>query len=438
MLKTHFLLGFLIGSIFVNAQSSKELLIFKRNNTINSIRLDSTLSFGGGIIADKKINYLAPLANAYANEKDRLHNYKSNGYFDNLSQTISFLGDYKSVLECLQLANDSVDKNVAKLLERKIEGYKGAYLVDAKSTILQMSKSKNVVMINEAHCRPEHRAFVYSLLDEFYLLGFRYLAMEALNNLENKELQRLTVNSGYYTCEPLGGELIRKALRIGLKLVAYEDTSKTSNGPQRDSAQAMHLYEIIKKNPSAKILVFAGYGHIEKIKSNDEFIPMGYQFKQFSKIEPLCIDQTFMSEEGNNGFSSSFYNLLQGKYPAKTTSVLLKNGLPVMFVPDEGRYDLKIIHPPSTYYKGRATWYSLNNERKPHEITILPKNCFLIQAYYVDEWKKNPDDSIIPTDQTYLKYKNKSAVLFLRKGTFKIVFRDMNYKILSIKNVSLK
>lgn len=438
MPKTYFLFVFLIGSILANAQSSKELLIFKRNNTINSLRSDSTLSFGGGMIANRKINYLAPLADAYANEKDRLNNYRSNGYFDNLSQTISFLGDYKSVLECLKLANDSVDKKLQSYIEETIEGFKGAYLVDAKSAILQMSKSKNVVMINEAHCRPEHRAFVYSLLDEFYLLGFRYLAMETLNNFENKELQKLTVNSGYYTREPLGGELVRKALRIGFKLVAYEDTSKTSNGPQRDSAQAMHLHEIIKKNPSAKILVFAGYGHIEKIKSNDGFIPMGYQFKQFSKIEPLCIDQTLMSEEGNDGFSSLFYNLLKREYPAKTTSVLLKNGVPVMLVPDQGSFDLRIIHPPSTYYKGRATWYSLNNERKPHNIAILPKNCFLVQAFYVDEWKENPDDSIIPTDQTYLKYKNKSVVLFLRKGTYKIVFRDVNYKILSIKNILLK
>ncbi len=50
------------------------------------------------------------------------------------------------------------------------------------------------------------------------------------------------MHSGYYVCEPVSGELMRKAIEIGYTLVSYEDTaSAVHNANQRDSAQAANL-----------------------------------------------------------------------------------------------------------------------------------------------------------------------------------------------------
>ena len=211
-----------------------------------------------------------------------------------------------------------------------------------------------------------------------------------------------------------------------------------SNSGQRDSAQAMHLHELIRKDPSAKVLVLVGYGHIEKMKSDGDFIPMAYQFKSLSGINPFCIDQTSMTEEGNSGFSSLFYNLLLTAYLAKQPSVLMKDNQPLDLLEDTTRYDVKIIHPRAVYFAGRATWYSLENERKPFMVSKHPENTFLVQAYYLNEWVKNPPSEIIPADQTYIKTQKKSYALFLKRGRYKIMYRDMGYKILGIKDICIQ
>ena len=64
-------------------------------------------------------------------------------------------------------------------------------------------------MLNEAYNKPLHRAFAYSLLDDLYKRGFRYLAMEMLNPMPDQELTKLTYKTGHFATEPVAGEMIR-------------------------------------------------------------------------------------------------------------------------------------------------------------------------------------------------------------------------------------
>ncbi|MCZ0211863.1 hypothetical protein OZK63_41635, partial [Streptomyces sp. UMAF16] len=81
---------------------------------------------------------------------------------------------------------------------------------------------------------------------------------ETLNPYKNASLKQLTVQTGYYTSEPVCGELVRKALQMGFTLLPYEDenANRLSNN-QRDSMQAVHLAQFMKKHPSEKIVVLA-------------------------------------------------------------------------------------------------------------------------------------------------------------------------------------
>ena len=137
--------------------------------------------------------------------------------------------------------------------------------VDARRYISFLARNYQVIMINESRNKPLHRAFMLSLLDDLYKKGFRYLAMEMLNNGSNHSLDKLTSLTGYYSSEPVAGELIRTALDMGYTLVSYEDTAAYTHTPtQRDSIQALNIYKTIRNDSSAKIIVYAGYGHVLK------------------------------------------------------------------------------------------------------------------------------------------------------------------------------
>ena len=81
--------------------------------------------------------------------------------------------------------------------------------------------------------------------------------------------------SGHYTCEPIGGELARKALAMGFSLVAYEDSSFNHTPNKKMYAQAQNIYKILQKDPKAKILVQAEGTHIEEGARSENAIPMG-------------------------------------------------------------------------------------------------------------------------------------------------------------------
>jgi len=66
-------------------------------------------------------------------------------------------------------------------------------------------------MFNEAHNKPLNGAFIYSLLIDLYKIGIDILKLETLRNAPNKDLSEPVQAIGYYTNEPIYGELIRKA-----------------------------------------------------------------------------------------------------------------------------------------------------------------------------------------------------------------------------------
>jgi hypothetical protein len=56
----------------------------------------------------------------------------------------------------------------------------------------------------------------------------------------------------------MAGELIRQAISIGYTLVSYEDTAAGDHtASQRDSIQAENIYNIIRQDSTARILVHA-------------------------------------------------------------------------------------------------------------------------------------------------------------------------------------
>jgi hypothetical protein len=304
--------------------------------------------------------------------------------------------------------------------------------------VLDRSKDQRVVMLNESHNDPSHRAFLYSLLDDFYKMGFRYLALEALSNRKGVDLKSVSSDLGWYLKEPVAGELARHALELGFTLYPYEDTVTSGHTAlHRDSAQAENLASLLKNNPSSKVIVLGGYGHISEESFSDGYQPMAARFKKITGIDPLTVDQAQMSESCYFIYGKTFYDGFISKFPVSAPAVFLKKGKAVNLLENTG-YDIIVVHPPTKFVNGRATWYNLNGARVSYGVKPTEKDLFLVQAIYPNEASANGNENSVPADQTYLSGDDGYYYLYLKPGKYRLVMRDMDYNLLSQKDIEVK
>lgn len=382
-----------------------------------------------------EVHYLYPLYQAIGWEERFKKLLGEKNYYASFSQSLAFAGDNRSAITQLLRSFDTVSQSVKDQIIDTVNKLKNLQYVSAKEAIIKNAVFSQVIMINESHSKPEHRAFTYSLLEDLYKQGYRYLAMEALNNYSNKCLDSVNVFSGYYICEPIAAELMRKALQVGYKMVSYEDTVYSNDLAKRDSIQASNIYSILKKDPSAKILVHAGYGHISKEKIGDMAM-MGLWLKKISGIDPLTIQQTSLTEGSEFEYGKLYYDAFTSLIKFNEPSIFYQNKRPFNPFQEKG-YDLILAHPPTLYKNNRPEWLTLQGERKPTLIQPTEKTLFFVQAYYENEYSKDNLTYIVPADQTYITNNEGYYCLFLRKGKYKIVLRDVGYKILATKDLEV-
>jgi hypothetical protein len=75
--------------------------------------------------------------------------------------------------------------------------------------------------------------------------------------------------------------------------------------------------------------------------------------------------------------------------------------------------------------------------RQPLYIKPTKKNCFLVQAYYQFETFGNKPGQVIPADQTYISTPKGNYLLYLRRGKYIILFRDINYQVLATQHIEV-
>ncbi len=437
----------ILGSIFIfltllgrvsQAQPNHELKNLKTYVTeIKPNVLDSSLQHITYLVEDN-LHYLYPLYQLLGAEDKFMKKLSAPVYYEMLSQNVACVGDYSSALEYEQLADSTPVTDVERRqISKSIQVLKNIKNADARRFISFIAPHYRVIMLNEAHNKPVHRAFAISLLDDLYKRGFRYLAMEMLNPGLDQELSKLTYKTGHYSSEPVAGEMIRIALDMGFKLVAYEDPqADLHSATVRDSIQAVHIFQLLKEDSTAKIFVYAGYGHIAEQSTSADYIPMGMAFKKLSGIDPLTIDQTDMTEESNFSYGKVFYETYLQKYPISNPSIALSDDEPVN-VTGSILYDLTVIHPKTSYRDSRPTWLALENRRQPVFVKPSNKNTFFVQAYYQFESFNSIPGQVVPADQTYLQTGKGNYLLYLRRGKYIIIFRDMQYKTLYTQHIEV-
>ena len=368
---------------------------------------------------------------------------------DIIAEELSYFGDYKEALFY-------ADKHGKFMKENKVEynnKFRDYNPQDALKTIASIANNHQIIFINEAHHVPMHRAFSIKLLKILYDKGFRYFAAETVSTLDkdlNSRGYPLSKKTGIYTDEPLYGDLIRNALKLGYKVVPYENeipcekqlSLKDVVGAKvnkkkfnwncqnhREYNQAQNLYNrILKKNSKAKIFVHAGYGHISK-KGNKLWTPMCENFIKISGIIPFTIDQETMREHSAPKFENGIYQYINHKY---------KYDYPIVFTSSENKfwvykkyknkYDLQIFHPRTTLVNGRPSWMTLYGLRTPYFINNLKidKDCPCIVSAHIKE--EGPD--AVPIDQITLRKRDNNKALMLPMGKFVIKIKDKTGRLI--------
>ena len=354
-----------------------------------------------------------------------------------LARHLAFAGDHLLANHYLEQSYDSMMPVGYQDVNRYLDTMGKLQLTDARTFLLQQAATERIVLFNENAAQLQQRAFFYSLLEDFYKLGFRYLSVYWLSPLINPNTAPVSRFSGYQVADPVAAELVRKAKQLGYTLIPYGDSSITSKtGNVHDAVQAAKLAALLQQDSSAKLLVLDEQAHIAE-RPIGNFTPMGTVLQRLTGINPFTIDQTELCSGSSFEYGRYFYNELLKRIPVEQVSVVTRQKKPVSLLEND-LYDLQLLFPPAKEKFARADWLTLSNNRKPVSVQPAHRELFFVQAYYKEETLKQLLPNLVPADQTYLTDRDGYYWLFLQPGTYTLVFRNIHYQVLSEKEIEVK
>lgn len=178
---------------------------------------------------------------------------------------------------------------------------------DPVAEIVRQSAGRRVVIINEAHERPQHRAFIQRVATALRDEGFSIYAAETFMPPAREARAWPSVQDGFYSNEPVFGAALRHLRAQGYRFFQYEDMSpdpENASGRERiarrEAGQSANLQRILAENPNARILVHAGFDHL--LEEPDRFGNnwMARRLKEATGIDPLTIDQVEYASPNEN------------------------------------------------------------------------------------------------------------------------------------------
>ncbi len=362
-----------------------------------------------------------------------------------LSWYQTFIADYNSARNSFSIAQPpQADDGPSPLA--------GNYRAQpAADVILAMAKDRKAVFFNEAHSAPITRTLTIQLLARLRAEGFNYFAAETLYNTDH-DLQTRgypTPKSGFYVNEPLYGDMVREAIKLGYRVVAY-DVENAGVGDARERAGAQSLYsQVFKKDPNARLVVDAGFAHVQKTGKYLGGSSMAEFFHKISDIDPLTIEQTMLIQHARPDQDHPFYlAVMQGQHPEEPFVFVGADGKPWTLKP--GQYDMSVFFPPQDSSSGRPSWLTLGGLRVAYPVASdLCNNRFpcLIEARYAGE----KDDAVAadrtvldvvdprsPVSSRFVSFHGEAqGELFLRPGRYHLIAVDAQDHQLSARDITI-
>lgn len=291
----------------------------------------------------------------------------------------------------------------------------GYHADDAVAAVARLARQERVVMINEAHHLPQHRAFTLELLRELRRQGYTWFAAETL--ADDAGLQGRgypTPASGAYINEPVYGDLVRTALRLGFHVVAYEHAGGID---ERERGQAARLVAAtLAVDPNARIVVHAGYDHVAMAVPPGNPPRMAMRFREMTGITPLTVDQVRMTEHSAAEYEDPLYRALDAGGRLTRATVFTAPGGRAWSA-DPARFAVTVFHPRTRLQDGRPRWLRMDGLRHAFRLPadLCPTRPCLVEARHAAE-----SADAIPVDRIYLAQGEPTPALILPPGNFVI------------------
>lgn len=381
-------------------------------------------------------------------------------YNGTVSFTLATSGYYR---ECLQYQHLDSTRLKVKI------GANRPRIIDGKDFIIEKAKSYRMVMINEAHDRPQHRIFTKSILKDLYAQGFNVLMVEGMRYSSNAMSKGYPVDTdGAYTNEPVYASMIRYARKLGFSIETYyyyenkkipywDDTIKLDDRgsvkyinyrdkdslvikifPSGDEAyyttnryeqeQAKNVYKIMQRHPGSKFLMHVGYCHLCEYAESE----MAYLLKKMLKGEDfLTIDQTTFDERRNITDTISHTNMKHDR------PFFVEDGLSnSVQVTPSGRNDYYMFNGILADSLGRPNYLFYDVEHR--NVYNIPESFtgpedYIFAAYPIEEYNVEKEHTIA-VDVVYAKKGAATPPLLLYKGRYALLRRgrDDVYKRIDI------
>lgn len=353
----------------------------------------------------------------------------SNGIRDVSTQQIgtilSFLGDPAEALRLFDTIDEDAPSPSVDTMQLDQLG-----VADAVETIVAAADTAHVVFINEAHHVPQTRVLTIALLGRLRAKGFTYLAAETFSPFDSSLNARdYPVHaSGYYSNEPLFGEILREARRLGYTLVPYEAIGARSQDA-RETGQATNLRDrIFRDHPDARVLVHAGYSHIDESGTLGGAKPMAVRFRELTGIDPLTVDQTTMREHATRDRERGEYRHVVDR-AGRTMPFVLLEPTGQAWTNRPGVHDMTVFLPRTQSRDGRPDWLWHSGERQPYP--IRGALCAGHDACVVAARVAGESSDAVPRDAVLLTPNDGERMLALPAGRYGITVRDAGGTLLS-------
>lgn len=305
-------------------------------------------------------------------------------------------------------------------------GWRAEPAVDA---VLRLARDRRVVMFDEEHLSSRERAFMHLVLEGLREAGYTHLACETL--AEDRALNERghpVMTSGYYSKDPLYGDLLRRADALGFTFAMYEaspeearprpdDASPNDATNRREVAQAKNLAKLLD-DPSTRIVVFAGRHHISEARAVEpgDWTPMAGVFADLTGVDPLTIDLIVLTERGRAVDDHPAWLEAQDEGFLTDHPEILFDAAGVPYTALPGMIDAMVFFPRTRLVDGRPDWLELGGLRKrvwPMPESVVADEVVLMQAIVAGE-----GDDAVPMDQVVLGPGRTRVPLMLRSGEY--------------------
>ena len=296
--------------------------------------------------------------------------------------------------------------------------------VPALQAIVRLARDRRAVFLNEDHTNPETRSLTVALLSRLRAQGFNTFAAETLYGRGIAGLRRrgyATAASGFYTREPVYAEMVRPALRLGYRVIAYE-ASDTAHAQAREREEAANLYQrAFVGHPGARLVVNAGFAHIEKQGRYLGGHSMAEDFMRHAGIDPLVVEQTMFTGHLHKSYDSPYWRaVIDALHPQQPIVFLDVQNRPWSLLPRA--YDVSVFFPRERVADGRPTWLGLWGLRVP---AALPSGfCKGQYPCLVEARPFGEPRAAIPADRVLLHCDAQQRALWLRPGSYALIAVD--------------